>query len=75
MTNAPDDCRREAELFEQSAKCVSLQSDKEELLATAQSLRRSAAMMEAHLPDSEQTASPQATAARLARRQLSRRAR
>ncbi len=35
----PDECRREAELFEQAAAAISLLSDKEELLTTARSLR------------------------------------
>jgi hypothetical protein len=40
MMLTPDECRREAELSEQAARCVSLQSDREELLAAARSLRQ-----------------------------------
>lgn len=46
MVLTPNDCRREAELCEQAALRISLQPDKEELLATAQSLRRRADLME-----------------------------
>ena len=38
--------RREAQLIEQAARCVSLRSDREELLAEARSLRRRAEIVE-----------------------------
>ena len=51
--------RREARLVEQAANVISLQSDKEELLATARSLRLQADAMETQFdgsPNARRTA-------------------
>lgn len=52
----PGHYRREAELVEQAAASISLQSDKEELLATARSLRLRADGMESPFDGSRSSA-------------------
>lgn len=49
MVWTPNACRLEADLFEQAAQWISLQSDKDELLATARSLRSRAEAMESRV--------------------------
>lgn len=49
MAPTPNDYRREAVLFEEAARWISLQSEKEELLAAARSLRLRADVMETQL--------------------------